>query len=444
VQVYEPREAVAVTDGRRIVKGRPGNELQLEPNIIRAIVRKSVDLLERKCIRLGDVAPDWRGLFAANTACLERASSTAVFEAEMNRVLAQGRLSHVAFFHNSGSSAPARYAINATFCPANLDGIGERWMFQDVHAGGPAACAGITPGDVLLAVNGRTFMPPAMPNFALGQDADLLVARGDGSTASVKVVLPKAPANGKPGARPPMAEPTSVTASMLDKEVGYVRVAFFPGVNGQRFARDFEAALTSIGACRRLVVDMRGNLGGFVGSLRLMSALTPDRIPVGFSLTRKGSDRGWTRESLPCIDRLPQGRLDVLRMALRFLVLNRDRSIRLTTEGLGPRPFHGRVVMLTNEHTLSAGEMVAAFAAENELATLVGTRTGGQVLGGGNFAVGSGFALRFPAAAWFMWSGAVVEGVGVPPHQEIPLGASERRTGVDGQVLAALNAVRAL
>ena len=420
------------------------NGVQLEPNTIRAIVKKSIDLLESKCIRLGDVAPDWRGLFAANEASLERASSRTALEAEMNRVLAQGRLSHVAFFHGSGSSAPARYAINATFCRADFDGAGERWMFQDVHPGGPAERAGIRPGDVLLEMNGEPFRPPILPPFPLGQDADLLVSRGDGSTASIRVMLPKAPANGKPGARPPMAEPTSVTASMLDQDVGYVRVAFFPGVNGQRFAREFEAALTSIGACRRLIVDLRGNLGGFVGSLRLMSVLTPDRIPVGYSLTRKGSDRGWKRETLPCIDRLPDGRLDVLRMALRFLVLNRDRSIRLATEGLGPRPFHGRIVMLTNEHTLSAGEMVAAFAAENGLATVVGTRTGGQVLGGGNFAVGSGFVLRFPAAAWFMWSGAVVEGIGVPPHQEIPLGASERRTGVDRQVLTALNTVRAL
>lgn len=424
--------------------GQTGSDLKLEPNTIRAIVKKSVDLLESKCIRLGDVVPDWRGLFAANEALLERASSKAAFEAEMNRVLAQGRLSHVAFFHGSGSSAPARYAINATFCPADLDGAGKRWMFQDVHSGGPAERAGIRPGDILIEVNGKPFMPPILPTFPLGQDADLLVSRGDGSTASINVVLPKAPANGKPGAKPPMAEPTSVTASMLDQEVGYLRVAFFPGVNGQRFAREFETALAGIGECRRLVVDLRGNLGGFVGSLRLMSALTPDRIPVGYSLTRKGSDRGWRRETLPCIDQLPDGRLDVLRMALRFLVLNRDRSIRLTTEGLGARPFHGRVVMLTNEHTLSAGEMVAAFASENRLATLVGTRTGGQVLGGGNFAVGAGFVLRFPAAAWFMWSGAAVEGVGVTPRLDVPLEIVARRTGVDSQLRAALDTVCAL
>jgi C-terminal processing protease CtpA/Prc len=426
------------------VTGNPANELQLEPNAIRAIVGKSVDLLEQKCIRLGDVAPDWRGLFAANQTSLEQARSTASFEAEMNRVLAQGRLSHVAFFHSNGSSAPARYAINATFCRADVDGIGERWMFQDVHPGGPAERAGIRPGDILLEVNGEPFRPPVLPTFPLGQDADLLVSRGDGSTASVHVVLPKGPASGKPGARPPMAEPTSVTASMLDQEVGYVRVAFFPGVNGQRFAREFEAALTSIGGCRRLIVDLRGNLGGFVGSLRLMSVLTPDRIPVGYSLTRKGSDRGWKRETLPCIDHLPNGRLDVLRMALRFLVLNRDRSIKLATEGLGPRPFHGRVVMLTNEHTLSAGEMVAAFVTENGLATLVGTRTGGQVLGGGNFAVGSGFVLRFPAAAWFMWNGAVVEGAGVLPRRDVPVDPAARRAGIDRQLQAALDSVRAL
>jgi C-terminal processing protease CtpA/Prc len=99
--------------------------------------------------------------------------------------------------------------------------------------------------------------------------------------------------------------------------------------------------------------------------------------------------------------------------------------------------------MLINEHTLSAGEMVAAFAAENGLATLVGTRTGGQVLGGGNFAVGPGFVLRFPAAAWFMWSGAAVEGTGVSPHIEVPTDGSARRRGEDRQLRTGLETILA-
>jgi carboxyl-terminal processing protease len=42
------------------------------------------------------------------------------------------------------------------------------------------------------------------------------------------------------------------------------------------------------------------------------------------------------------------------------------------TEALAPQPFQHRVVLLVNEHSASASEMVAAFAQENDLATLVG------------------------------------------------------------------------
>jgi C-terminal processing protease CtpA/Prc len=129
-------------------------------------------------------------------------------------------------------------------------------------------------------------------------------------------------------------------------------------------------------------------------------------------------------------------------MAVRFLVLHRDRSIRLVTEGLGPKPFHGRVVMLVNEHTLSAGEMVAAFAKENGLARIVGTRTGGQVLGGANFSVGHGFTIRFPAAGWYTWRGSIVEGQGVSPDVEAPLSMEQLRERKDNQVESAIAEVQ--
>jgi C-terminal processing protease CtpA/Prc len=111
---------------------------------------------------------------------------------------------------------------------------------------------------------------------------------------------------------------------------------------------------------------------------------------------------------------------------------------------MGPKPFHGRVVMLVNEHTLSAGEMVAAFAHENGLAKIVGTQTGGQVLGGANVAVGHGFVLRFPAAAWYTWRGAVVEGRGVSPDVDVPLSAVALRHGNDNQLKAALDVVQSM
>jgi len=316
-------------------------------------------------------------------------------------------------------------------------------MFEDVHDGGPAQVAGIRPGDLLLKVNGASIAPPQTITFALGTDHVVTVQKGDGSVQELRLELPKAPPGGKAPSKPPMAEPMSVAARWINPDVGLLRVAFFPGINGHRFAQALEKALAEISGCSRLIVDLRGNLGGFVGSLRLISYLTPDRVPIGYSMTRRGEDRGWRPDQLPSIDRLPSTKLAMLKMALRFMVLNRDRSIRLVSEGLGPQSFHGHVVMLVNEHTLSAGEMVAAFAKENGLATLVGTATGGQVLGGANCTVGHGFILRFPAAAWYTSRGAVVEGVGVSPHIEAPLDLAQLRHGRDNQLDAAIRAAAA-
>jgi len=59
----------------------------------------------------------------------------------------------------------------------------------------------------------------------------------------------------------------------------------------------------------------------------------------------------------------------------------------VATEGLGQRRFHGRVVVLVNERTASAGETVSTFAAEHNLATIVGAKTPGRLLSGSAGAV---------------------------------------------------------
>jgi hypothetical protein len=266
------------------------------PATIRSVVEKSVGLLERRCIRLNGRDPNWRGLFDDRLPEVLQASSPAEFESRMNAVITRGGLSHIAFFHQSAQRAPARYAINATFCQFDTPG-GQRWLFQDVHDGGPANAAGIRPGDLLLRVNGQSTAPPELPTFALGTDAQVAIESADGAARDVTVVLPKADPR-KRNAKPRMAEPTSVTARPIESGVGYVRIAFFPGVNGQRFARELDRALNTLHDCSRLIIDLRGNLGGFVGSLRLMSYLTADRDLSATALreearTESGGQTSW-------------------------------------------------------------------------------------------------------------------------------------------------------
>jgi hypothetical protein len=127
--------------------------------------------------------------------------------------------------------------------------------------------------------------------------------------------------------------------------------------------------------CDRLIIDLRGNTGGGIGCLRLMGFLCPDKRPVGYSLSRRGAERSYRPEDLPKFDRIPSEKWELIP------VLFRDRSVALVTEGLGRRKFHGKIAILVNEHSASAAEMVAAFAAENRLATLVGAKTAGRLMG---------------------------------------------------------------
>jgi carboxyl-terminal processing protease len=131
-------------------------------------------------------------------------------------------------------------------------------------------------------------------------------------------------------------------------------------------------------------------------------------------------------------------------LAVRFKIFQRDRSMVLVTEGLGPQPFHGRAVVLINEHSHSAAEMVASFAKENHLATLVGTRTAGEVLGGANFKLPGGYVLRMPVAGWYTWNGECIEGKGVEPDMPIENSPESLAAGVDNQLQMALELVKTL
>jgi carboxyl-terminal processing protease len=64
-------------------------------------------------------------------------------------------------------------------------------------------------------------------------------------------------------------------------------------------------------------------------------------------------------------------------------------------------PFHGRVAVLVNEYTRSAAEMIAAFARNENAASVIGTRTPGEVLGAANFHVCGEYRLRMPVTAWY-------------------------------------------
>lgn len=397
----------------------------------RAVFDRVLTVIDR---RFMGADPDTARLRERHEPNVARAESRADFEDAMNRMLKDLGASHVGFFHEATPRAAGRIAIAATFTKAETaDGL--RWVFQDVHPGGAAEAAGIRPGDVLLKIGNEEFVPPDATPFSLGESYDLTIRRADGATAIVRVDIP----DSKDKQRPIVVPERVVTASKLPGGVGLIRISMFPGVLGLDVARDINRAIADL-ACNRLIFDLRGNTGGGIGCLRVMSHLCADRRGVGYSVTREMIKNGFDKNRLPAFDRIPASKLGVVPLIFRF-VIPRRRSVAIFTERLGGQRHHGRVVVLVNEHSSSAAEMVAAFASENRLATLVGAKTAGRLVASSAFKVGEGYRVVLPVATFFTWQGRNLEGSGVAPDIAEPVDTSALATGRDGQLARALSIV---
>ena len=375
---------------------------------------------------------DWPAIVKERRAGIVSLEEPEAFEMAMHDLVRSLGTSHTGFFHQSVRRVPARLAIGATFGKTDSGGH-QTWMARDVHDGGPAQVSGLKVLDVLKAINGIAIAPPQQPMFPMGTEASLLIMRGsEKMTLTVTIPAPRS-------RKQPYSEMKAVTFSVLEGNVGYLKVSILPGLLGLDVARSMDAAVAALAECDHLILDLRGHLGGGLGVLRLMSYLTPDKLPIGFTLTRKTAQKGYDKNKLARLDHLPTNLpnpIAIASMALKFA--GRDSSVLLVAEGLGRQKWHSSIIVLINEHTVSAGEMVAAFASENKLAKLVGAETAGRLIPGSGFKVGQGYLLIMPKAEYITWHGGRFEGAGVKPDVYVSWAGEKLAAGKDQQLEFAL------
>lgn len=371
---------------------------------------------------------DWAGEVEKKRDLIVSSADPGEFIKNMNNLLKSLRASHMGFFHESVRRATAKMALSATLFEYRNGGE-PCWIFQDVHEGGPADLAGIRAGDALLRVDGTESHPPDAPMFPMGDRLRLLVRKASGGEQIIEITVPDPKSK-----KHPVIIPKLILTQKLEGGIGYLKVSMFPGVVGIEIARDITRAVEEL-ACDRLIIDLRGNSGGGMGCLRLMSLMVPDRRPVGYSVTRKKAESGFDRERLPRFDEIPERKLGLVPLLAKFAF--GDKSIAVFTEGRGPNRLQGRIVLLVNEHSASASEMVAAFAATEGRLQIVGTRTPGRVVGANSFKVGGGFRVALPVAAYRTWDGTVLEGIGVAPTINVDFAPQATSDGQDPQLEAA-------
>jgi carboxyl-terminal processing protease len=418
---------------------KPALLVQLSAKDRHVLLDNVLKALQKRFYSPEKLNEDWRTAVERHRPLIEGAVTTDAFEQAISDLLTELHTSHLGFFHGSARRASSRAALSATYL-ADDTLYGKRWIFQDVHSGGAASISGIAPGDILLSVDAQEITPPEHPVFVMGKQTSIEIVGNDEQRRNVlvDVACPK-------GKKLHFIQPTLVEARRLDSGLGYLKVAMFPGMVGVEVANAISRAVGELGAIESLIIDLRGNTGGGVGALRVMSLLTPEKIPVGFALDRRRVTKNLDSEKLtfPRFSRIPTSTKALWSLAMRFApAMLAKKPIVLQSEGLGKKPFHGRVVLLVNRHTASAAEIIVAFARENNLATLIGEKTAGRLLSATSVKVGKGFRLALPTGAYYTWKGDVLEGTPIEPDELAAFDWRDRQSGRDRQLEYAIDHIR--
>ncbi|HYH80068.1 MAG TPA: S41 family peptidase [Longimicrobium sp.] len=224
--------------------------------------------------------------------------------------------------------------------------VGDQAVVGSVSPGSQAARQDILPGDVLVGVDGR----PVLARSAFELDAWLAGdknstvrlrferERVDGSTVELERAVK----------RERVEEGTAVPAAfMLDAQTGYIRVTTFAN---EKAAEDLHAALGALErrGMQRLVLDLRDNGGGMVDeAARVASEFLPSGALIYTASGRKPEVA---------------------------------RTQRVTRSFLRPGGRAYPLVVMVDNGTASASEIVAGALQDHDRALIVGRPTFGKSL----------------------------------------------------------------
>ena len=266
------------------------------------------------------------------------------------------------------------YAGIGVYIASTDEGI----LIAGVMEGSPAEEAGLQRGDILVSIDGTSVegyqLEDVSKNIRGPVDTSVdLVVRRAGEEQSFTVQ------------RRQIHVPT-VAGKMVDgTDVGYIRVAVFSDGTADDFTKEFTKLREQ--GMNKLILDLRDNPGGIVEqAVGVASNFVPPNSTI-VSYTEQ------------------DGKVD-----------------QYTAQGTDdPIP----IVVLVNENSASASEIVAGAVQDMKLGPIVGVKTYGKGTVQGGFPVDSASAVKVTVAKYRTTNGREIDGVGIEPDVVVPLTPSD-------------------
>jgi carboxyl-terminal processing protease len=255
----------------------------------------------------------------------------------------------------------------------NFEGIGIEFnIFSDtVHVlyvvpNGPGDKAGLQIGDKLIKVNDSSIVSTTLPSADIRK-----MIRGKGGTKVKLTVLRGNTIQYYDVIRGTIPLPSLDAAFMMDANTGYIKLNKFSETTYREFMQSMEALQKQ--GMQKLVLDLRDNGGGFI------------------------------KQAVNIADEF----LDGDKMIVYTQGANVPREeYHAEKDGLFEK---GKLVVLVDELTASASEILAGALQDWDRATIIGRRTFGKGLVQGQYDLSDGAAIRLTIARYYTPSGRSIQ-----------------------------------
>lgn len=258
-----------------------------------------------------------------------------------------------------------------------------------VYAGGPASKAGLRRGDIFVSVDGVEVADLTTSEVAdlvrgpKGTDVTLVMTR-PGEAEQLTFVIERS-----------TIQIVDVASAMLPGGVGYIALTSF---NNQRLHEQLVEHLDKLigQGATSLVLDLRDNSGGLLNQAVL----------IADDFLSKGD-----------------------------IVFQRSRGVTQRYASADPKAYDLPMVVLVNENSASASEIVAGALQENGRALVVGEPTFGKGVAQSVLSLSDGGQLRYVSFEWLTPDRRSIAEKGITPDVKAPDTRYPRTIVADGQGL---------
>jgi C-terminal processing protease CtpA/Prc len=195
-------------------------------------------------------------------------------------------------------------------------------------------------------------------------------------------------------------DPGCVSFTKLPENIGYIKIDSF---KCKSVVKEVRRALAKLAGEESYVLDLRGNPGGFIKLTYQVFGLFADSDRF-ITYVSRDKDKPIMAELL-----LTRRAEFLLRDGVCYKEMRQSDIVK-----------HKPVVVLVDDQTRSAAEMLAGALREDGIATLVGVRTFGKGVLQNTWELDDGSSVKIVTGRYFLPQGECIHGIGIEPDMVVP------------------------